>query len=166
MSPAVIKGAVLIFVALVLGVVLLSKGVDTSTSATATGSPTTVSPTTAAGATTTSTPTATTLRSARPPADVTVMVANASGIAGAAAKVSDQLKGKGYVTTDPGNSSKPASTTSVYYVGNDKPEAIEVAQAIGVSESQVAPMPNPAPVADLRGATVVVNLGPDKVPKA
>jgi hypothetical protein len=163
MSPAVIKGAVLIFVALVLGVVLLSKGVDTNTSAAPAGTPTTLSPTTTPGGSSTSAPT-TTSHGSRPPADVTVMVANASGVPGAAAKVSDKLKAKGYVTTEPGNSSKPASTTAVYYVGKDQPEAVAVAQALGVPASAVAAMPDPAPVTDLRGATVVVNLGPDQVP--
>ncbi len=77
----------------------------------------------------------------------------------------DALTTAGYATTEPDNADF-VEVTTVYYVGNDEAEAIGVATTIGLDPAAdpgvVQPMPEPAPVADLRGATVLVVLGPEQ----
>jgi hypothetical protein len=52
------------------------------------------------------------------------------------------------------------SSSTVYYADGYEAEAEAVAATLS-PQPPVAPMPDPAPVADLRGATVLVVVGPD-----
>jgi hypothetical protein len=166
-----VRGAVLLAVAVVLGALLLAYGFpDGGDSGTATageqvtgeagqstgdggdGSPPTVAPPT------------TTDTGPRDPAEITVLVANGSGVSGAASEFTDTLNGAGYVTAEAANADQSDySTTVVYYVGEEQAEAEGVATALGLDPSAVEPMPDPPPTedGDLRGATVLVVVGTD-----
>lgn len=181
-SPTVVKGAILIFVALVLGVVLLIKGTDTDTGGSAPdgGAPVAApdgdggSPDTTVAADTTDTTGATTTTEApseaRPPEEVTVLVANASGIPGAASRVGEQLTADGYLIAEPDNAKEPATTTVVYYIEGFEPEAQAVAVALGLDPEAdpdvVAEVPTPLPTVDenMGAANVLVILGTDLAP--
>lgn len=171
LSPAVIKGGILIFVALMLGAFLLWRGLDQDSGEIAAGDDVPVSDegaaTTIAGSTDATGDGATTTSitpDARPNSEVTVMVANGSGISGAAGLVSDDLTEAGYATTEPDNA-EFVDTTTVYFVSGDEWEGLGVALTLGLdveaNPDVLQPMPDPAPVPDLRGATVLVIVGPD-----
>lgn len=101
----------------------------------------------------------------RPAAEVSVLVANGSGIARAAGRVSEQLQPKGYVILDPTNAPETA-TTFVFYAEGYQADAEGVAVALGVAVANVVPMsdPPPAEIAGAGTANVLVQLGPDVVP--
>ncbi len=103
---------------------------------------------------------ATTTTEAVDPATVKIYVANASGKAGAASKVSTVLAGKQYPAPAVGNAAT-AATTMVYYLPGNAPQAQLVASSLDLPSSAVAPMPSPAPVASLGSATVLVVIGTD-----
>jgi hypothetical protein len=150
-------GAVLIAAAVLVGGVLLAKGYDEEGSIVSAGGPTeeTTTTTTVAVA-----PTTTVAASAaRPPAEVSVFVANGAGVAGAAGKLTDQLKADGYTRVNSGNSS-PVSATVVYYAEGAQAEASALADAIGVDVSAVQAMPANPP-ANAGDAIVLVVIGPD-----
>lgn len=171
MSPAVIKGAVLIVVGLLLGAFLL-RGIDDGSAAMDTdqesASPTdegedqaepAVSVPDVPGDTT-----STTAAETRAPEEITVLVANASGIPQAASKISDELGAAGFVTVEPSNADAATDLTVVHYVGSEEAAAASVAEALGLAEDTVQPMPDPPPVPDMKGATILVLLGPDRAP--
>lgn len=163
----------LLAVAVVLGVVLLAYGFpdgDATQSAATDGSipvdettvPGTADP---GGDPSGSTAPPTTGSDARPPAEVTVLVANGSGVSGAAQEFTDTLNTAGYVTAPAANADrKDYSTTTVFFVGEEQAEAAAVATALGLDPSAVQPMPDPPPTedGDLRNATVLVVLGTDQ----
>ena len=163
---SVARGAVLVAVAVVIGLLLLRDD-DSSTTQVAVGSDTaaevdegTVQPETDAddpAETTTSTTAA-----PRDPAEVKVLVANGSGTNGAAGGTTDALEALGYVTATPSNAERVASTV-VYYTTGFQAEAEALAAAIGAPPESVTPMPAVAPVDDLQLANVLVHLGPDLV---
>ena len=155
-SPA--RGALLVAVAVVVGLVLIRSGLDTGEIASSTGD--NGGPTTTTGESSTSSTAA-----ARQPGDVTVIVANASGIDGAASRLTTNLKAKGYNAAQPTNASQNVSTTAVHFVAGYEAEAKAVAAAFGAPASAVAPMPSPPPISNLASAHVLVLLGPDLAPK-
>lgn len=151
------RGAVLIAIAVVLGLVLLRNGVDTS-DVTAAGSGSTRRTTTTldpdAETTTTTVP-------LRPPAEVKVLIANGSGIDGAGRRAADALNGLGYITLEPGNAER-VETTIVYYLPGYENEADALAAALGSPPlATVAALPPTPPIAPA-DANLVVVLGPDK----
>lgn len=172
---AMARGLVLIIVAVLLGVVLLN----------ATDEPfTTADDRSAAGSdrdrdggavddeaddvggvdddvTAETTPT-TDVAASRPPGEVTVLVANGSGVAGAAARFSEQVAASGYVTAEPANmrGGARAEASVVYYTEGYEAEAAALAATLS-PVPVVEALPEPAPVDDLRGATVLLVLGPD-----
>ncbi len=95
------------------------------------------------------------------PADVIVIVANGSGVAGLAGQTSETLAGLGFQTLEPTNVDEGAINSSIYYVEGSEPAAVEVAAALGLPASSVAPLPTPAPVASIGDAVVLVVLGAD-----
>jgi hypothetical protein len=106
--------------------------------------------------------TTTTVAGQREPGDVSVLVANGSGVAGLAGDLSERVGAAGYETAEPANISEDdaVSSSTVYYADGYEAEAEAVATTLS-PQPPVAPMPDPAPVADLRGATVLVVVGPD-----
>lgn len=186
LSPALVKGGVLVFVALVLGTFLLWKGPDEAQTASS-GPPATeadgegdeggqtdgTDPDDGSDGTTVTTAATTTTEAAEAlaPEDVTVLVANASGIPGAASKVGETLAGDGYNIAEPDNAKEPSSTTTVYYIADFEAEARAVAEALGLdpeAEGVVAEVPTPLPTQDenLGAAQILVILGTDEAPTA
>jgi hypothetical protein len=162
-SPA--RGIVLIAAAVVLGLFLLRALEDSSSSDGAVTAPST---TAAPGAETTDTTaeeggeTTTTAAPARPPGEVIVRVANASGVEGAAAARTEQLAGAGYQTVDPTNGpeGQQLEATQVLFAEGFEAEARALAETLGAPADGVAAMPAPPPV-DPAGAHLVVLIGTD-----
>ncbi|HEX2023968.1 MAG TPA: LytR C-terminal domain-containing protein, partial [Acidimicrobiales bacterium] len=97
----------------------------------------------------------------RPAADVKVLPANGSGVAGLGGRIADRLKGRGYTNTLAAtNTTREVSSSSVEFNGDFEPEARAVAEALGLSATVVKALDSPR-VADTRGADVVVLIGPD-----
>ena len=148
-NPA--RGVALIATAVVLGLFIVRNGFDTPSSADG-GSPTTEagSGTTAPsgdGATTTTAA----APAAHPPAEVTVLVANASGVSGAAGEMTATLASQQYQTVPETNAPNSVGATQVLFTSGFDADA---------PAESVAPMPNPPPV-ELGGAQILVLLGPD-----
>lgn len=147
-------GAILIGVAIVIGVVLLVRGYDQEGALVVT-----------AGETEQSTPTieappVTEAPVARPPAEVSVVVANGAGKAGAAGALKSELETDGY-TTVATTDAAPVTTTLVYYADGAQAEAEALATVIGTDPNAIRVLPAQPPV-EMNGATVLVVLGPDK----
>lgn len=164
------RGAILVAVAVVIGVLLLRDD-DAPTTQVAVGSDTAadvdsvVEPDDGAEAGDTAESTTTTTAAVRDPAEVKVLVANGSGVNGAAGGTTDALEALGYVTATPANADRVPATI-VYYTTGFQAEAEALAAAIGAPPESVTPMPAVAPVDDLQLANVLVHLGPDLVPNA
>ena len=134
---AAARGAILIGVAVVIGVILLQVvdggggggggvGVTSQTSET---KKSTTPPSSTAG---------------RPAAEITVFVQNGSGVDQAAATLSNELRGLGYAIPGTGNAAIQAGTTVACVAGFEL-EAQALATAIGSGASVVAyPAPVPA----------------------
>jgi hypothetical protein len=153
---AAARGAGLLLVAVVLGVVLLRAGggnpYGRSVSTASPPSP----------LTSTRPPTATTVTvPLRSPADVKIIPANGTSTAGAGTATGNKLRAAGYNILGATNTTKPATASNVFYTAGFEREARVVAQLVGYPDSAVQPMPNPPPVADLRDANLVVVIGPD-----
>lgn len=171
-DPTAARGIALVALAVIAGFFLLAKGLDTEGALvnTDTGEVVRDEPddtgddtdtTTDDGGTDVSVLTPTT----RPPADVAVLVANGSGVARAASRISEQLQPFGYLMLDPTNGSNTSSTL-VYYVEGFQADAEAVAATLGVDVTNVAPMPDPVPsdIVGVADASVLVHLGPDIAP--
>jgi hypothetical protein len=164
---ATARGIALIAVAVVLGFVLLSSGLDDDTTVEAGSAENATTTTVAEGGTDGSTPgstTATTSATPKPPNEVRVLVANGSGVQGAAGTMNDAIKAKGYIGLDPKNAAGNVPTTVVYFAEGYQREAAAVATAIGADPATVQAMPNPPPLEDpaaLQDANVLIVLGPD-----
>jgi len=143
------RGAALIGVAVVIGIVLLQV-VDTP-SPVGSGGP--VSPATAApnGATTT-----TTAGDVRPPQEVRVLVLNGSGVAMAAATEANKLRGLGYPIAGTGNAATTPGTTVACLTGFEK-EAEALAKSVGEGVT-VATFPT-TPPAGAENADCIVTVG-------
>jgi hypothetical protein len=151
-------GAVLVVAALIIGGVLLAKGFGDDG-----GLVTTTKSTDQAndqGDQGDDVPTTDTTAPAIAPADVRVFVANASGKKGAAASVADVLAAQGFPAPGTGNAAT-STTSAVYVLAGDSGQGALVAADLGLDPSVVQPMPTPAPVTDLKGASVLVVIGTD-----
>lgn len=171
-GSAMLRGVMLIVVAVVLGIVLLqgTDGPDPFTAATE--DTTTTADTTDDGDDGDTPPTVadngvddmtTTTEVAPPtvdPSTITVLVANGSGgVAGLAAAVTEVVTEAGYETAPPTNS-KAVESSVVYYAPGFQEAAAAVAQLFDPAP-EVAPLPDPSPVDDLRGANVVLVASSD-----
>ena len=126
-----------------------------------TGGGTTVAPT--------STVAASTLPSI-PRTNIKIVVANASGVSGAAGKMGDKLAALGYTVSKRTKANgavvkQVQASTTVYFIEGAQTQASLVAQslAVGTAVPKTLLMPEPAPIlkADLGEAQVVVLLGLD-----
>jgi hypothetical protein len=158
--PSPVRGVVLVAVAVVLGFFILRAIDDTDAdtavdTAAGPGNETTVGADAPAG-TEAAAPTP------RAPAEVIVIVANASGVQGAAAEQTERIASGGYQTAPAGNAPEGTQlqTTQVMPTAGFEAEAAALAAAIGAPESAVQPLPEPPPV-DLAGANILVMLGTD-----
>ncbi len=108
--------------------------------------------------------TSTTLVELRPAGEITVKVANGAGISGIAAHQTQVLTDAGYLTEVPGNVENITGPGQVYYIEGYEAEAKQVARVFGLTDEQVAPVPDPPPV-DLGTAQILVIAGPDTTVK-
>ena len=164
------RGAVLVVVAVVIGLVLLRNGLDTSETFTPSTTDGSTSETDDAASTdgtivddgTDSTDSSVSVRT---PPEVAVIVLNGSGVQGAAARYSTALANLGYNLTDDdgANATSNVDTTQVLYQTSPadfQAEAAAVAAAIGAPATSLAPLGTPLP-GTTNSAVVVVVLGPD-----
>lgn len=158
------RGALLIGVAVILGLVLLQKvdtGKGTSTNIRAATDSTVP--------TTTSIPQVTT--TTRAPSAVKVLVANGTTVNGVAASAQRVIAQTGYnalAAVDSTAAAKAAKRqTTVYYAAGYEPEARKIGQLLGLGANlpPISPMPTPLPVADLKAANILVLIGPDYAAK-
>lgn len=150
------RGALLLAVAVVLGVLLLNTADDTPTgSSTRRGGDvdTTEPPTPTTAATTTTV-------AVRPPRDVRVLSANGTRVNGLGARLRDALRAAGYNVLAP-IEARPATSTTVYFTPGFEREAQVLAQGLRLPSNAVQPLPNPPPVSNVRGANLVAVAGPD-----
>jgi hypothetical protein len=155
---AALRGAGLLAVAVILGIILLrSGGGDPYASAVRSIAPQTPEATTRP-------PTATTLTvPVRQPGQIKVLPANGTNTAGAGLLVFNRLKQAGYNVLAATNTTNQGSATasSVFYNPDFEREARVVGQLLGLPDTDVQAMPTPPPVSDTRGADIVVVVGPD-----
>jgi len=158
-----VVGLVIVAIAVLIGVLLVFRGLS-DTPGEAGGSGDVVATTTTVdrdAPPSTDTAEDTTVAPVPAPADVIVIVANGSGVAGLAGQTSETLAGLGFQTLEPTNVEEGVIDSSVYYVEGSEPAAVEVAAALGLAASSVQPLPTPPPVASLGDAVVLVVLGSD-----
>ena len=157
---AILLGLFVIAVVLLLGQIHTSTPVPSGSAAAPTtvpgtpGSPTTVAPV----VTTTTTSTTAPVKSK---SNVPVLVANASGKAGAAAAITNELQVAGWTVQAPINATANVSTSSVYYVAGQKVTATAVAATLHLPPSVVLPYTTAAPVSTIGTAEVLVVVAPD-----
>lgn len=149
------RGAALLAVAVVLGVVLLNAADDPPVDRVSTGSRDNDTP---ASTTTSVAPTTLVTAPPRAPKDVKVLSANGTSVKGVARKITDQLKAAGYNVLAP-TDTKRADASAVYYVDDFEREAQAVAQNLGLGATSVQALPTPPPLPDARGANVLVVVG-------
>lgn len=157
--PNQARGIALIASALIVGIFVMRAGFDVDGD----GSETVANP---PGATTETTAAddggeeTTTTEPVRPPGEITVIVANASGVNGAAGNLTATLADAGYLTAPQTDAPERLETTQVLFAPGFDREAAAVAQAIGVAAEAATALPEPPPV-ELAGAQILVLLGPD-----
>ena len=154
------RGIALIVLAVGLGVVLLNATDPSPTFVETSGSKATATTVAGDDDTTSSSVAGAAKPEAHDPAAVTILVANGSGVKGAAARVATTLKGSNYVLKESVNTKTPAEASVVYYAPEYEADAQAVA-ALLTPKPGVAPMPDPIPVGDLAGANVLVVIAAD-----
>jgi hypothetical protein len=187
-TSAAPRAFLLIFVAVVLGIVILWKGLDDdpqkASSITPSSSDVTaqileeqpadlppldvseISTTTVAVVETTTTTSSPPLPT-RPPNTVTVLVLNGSGVGGAAGAVTNLLKPHGYTTLSPANGNKDEKSW-VYYKPDFSPDAKGVTDVLGIMPDLLTSFPTnglsvPEGSMDrVSDANIIVFLGSDK----
>jgi hypothetical protein len=161
-NPA--RGAALVVAAVLVGLLLLRNGLDTSEVVTASkGDDTsTDSGTDGDGSSTDQgSETTETTVAVRSPAEVTVVVLNGTSVGGAAGKYSTALESAGYKMGPPGDAATKIPATQVFFTEGYEREAAAVALAIGAPATVTpAPLPTPPP-GEVDAANVVVVIGAD-----
>ena len=162
------RGALLLAVAVVLGIVLLQQfdsGIDTggqvATDATVPADEEETTTTRRVGLTTVPVVTTTTLR-ARPKGEVRVLVANGSGLRGMATTTTNALKNLGYATLTPTDATVAVDKTVIHFAEGYEAEARELAGSLSLPATVVTRMMSP-PVAasDIGDAKLIVVVGAD-----
>jgi hypothetical protein len=142
------RGAVLIGLAVVIGIVLLQV-VDKGGGGGGVAPPVTGPPDNEST-------TSTTGEGGRPPDQVRVLVLNGSGLANAAGTKANELRGDGYAIAGTGNSPQQTGSTVACVSGFEK-EADTLAKAAGAGFS-IATYPDPPPTG-AENADCIVTLG-------
>jgi hypothetical protein len=152
------RGAILIGVAFVVGLILLQK-TDKAPKVVRT---TPNVPTTTPNITF---PTTSTSLGGHAPASVKVLVANGTNTPGAASRVVPPLTAAGYNVLAPTDATKTAKAATrqsvVYYTPGYDLDAKIIATHLTLQLSAVQALPTTAPVANTQGANVIVVVGPD-----
>lgn len=154
-NPA--RGAALVVVAVLLGLVLLRNGLDTSEVVTA-SKPDKSGATTKGDGGGASTTTTVALRS---PDKVTVIVLNGTSVGGAAGKYSTAIGSAGYQMLVAGDAATKIPATQVFFAPGFEREAAAVAAVAGAPATLTpAALPTPPP-GEIGAANVVVVIGTD-----
>ncbi len=155
-NPA--RGVALVVVAVVVGLLLLRNGLDTSEVITASKGDSSQKTDSGNGEGDTST---TTTIPARDPSTVTVIVLNGTSVSGAAGKYTTAIASAGYQMLDPGDATTKIPATQVFYAFGFEREAAAVAASAGAPSSLTpTAMPTPPP-GEVGAANVVVVIGTD-----
>ncbi|HEX5365716.1 MAG TPA: LytR C-terminal domain-containing protein [Acidimicrobiales bacterium] len=154
------RGVALVAVAVVLGFFVLRAIDDTGggPSAAEVGAPGTTEA--ASSRTTAPPPSEPSTPAPHPPGEVVVLVANGSGVQGAAGTQAQAIQDGGYQVLPAANAPQRVEATQVLATPGFEADAEALARAIGAPPGAVAAMPDPPPL-DLAGADVLVVLGPD-----
>lgn len=91
---------------------------------------------------------------------VTVQIANGTEVTGLAARYTQKLMTLDWDTLPPGNGPH-VSATVVYYNGDNRAAALEIASEIKVASSVVRPLGGLDPIAGAKNDDVIVVLGPN-----
>lgn len=152
--PAVVRGAALVGLAVVVGLILLAQVDGESGTGAATKRP-------AATTTTTSVPTTTTTLPSGPariPGELPLIVLNAGGPAGSAGALSERLRDDGYTDQLPANDWEGEAVSGVVVLCREGLAREAAALVVAIGDADIAEFPSPAPsVAD--GADCVVAVG-------
>jgi hypothetical protein len=169
-SNAGTRGALLLAVAVILGIVLLQQ-FDTPDLPSGQVSATSVpgddddeTTTTGASGLTTVPQTTTTAGRARPKAEVKVLVANGAGVRGLGASTTNSLRNAGYTdtATPTDTTTSPIERTGIQFVEGYEAEARELAGVLSLPGTVVARLASPpVAAADIADAKVIVILGTD-----
>jgi hypothetical protein len=100
------------------------------------------------------------------PSKVSVLVANASSVTGAAAAVTNELRPGGWNLESPVNASAHVSTSTVYYLSGQQQSAEAIAASLHLTSSAVGPYTTAAPISSIGTAEVLVVVGPDLATRA
>jgi hypothetical protein len=147
-------------VAVLLGLVLLRNGLDTSEVVTSSRDDSEDDGATDDGTDEGSETTETTV-AVRSPAEVTVIVLNGTSVSGAAGKYSTAIGSAGYQMLEAGDSSTKIPVTQVFFTAGFEREAAAVALAAGAPATVTpAALPTPPP-GEVGAANVVVVVGAD-----
>ena len=155
-----VRGAALIGLAVIIGIVLLQV-IDDGTSGpigdggkVSAGGTTATTATTATSNSTGTTAPTTAAAPVKPPAQVAVLVLNGSGRAGAATAESNSLKGGGYQTLTPADAAKRTGTVVYFKPGYDR-ECALVANTVG-GNAKTEAIPSPPPTGSQNASCVVI----------
>lgn len=151
------RGVLLLAVAVVVGAFVLNQLDEPPPGSGVTAATSRTTEARGAATTTTAAPPAAPLRT---PREVTVLVANASGVSKAGATVKERLRPLNYNTLAPTNAKQINVPALIHFVPDFQREANKLAEILGVPLTQVQPMPAPPPVANLMGAHVLILVGP------
>jgi hypothetical protein len=159
------RGAGLLLVAVVLGVILLNKTDDTPTT-TVTQTRSTETTRRSGGTTTSTIPTTTTI-AAHDPAAVKVLPVNGTATSGVGSRAKDVLLGARYNTLAPTDAkNKPVTATVIYFAPGFQGDAAAIARLLAIPQPVIQPMPadRAAIVKDVNNvaaAHVIVVVGSD-----
>jgi len=156
-SSALARGIALIVAAVVLGLVLLNSTDKGPVLSAKTDDAVGVTTTTTDKDSTTST---TVAAKAHDPAEVAILVANGSGVKGAAGRIAESLKASNYVLKESTNTKAAAEASVVYFAPGYQADARAVASLL-TPPPGVQPMPAELPVKDLAGAKLLVVVAAD-----
>lgn len=156
-----LRGAGLLLVAVVLGVLLLNAADDgpdrTVVAGSAAKTKGTTSTTRPAAAVSTTTSIAT-----RPPEQVKVLAANGTNTKGLGGRATDKLKSLGYNALAPTDATKrPVATSTIYWAVGYQPDARAMATQLGLPDTAVQPLGNPPPVKAVGVANIILVAGDD-----
>lgn len=156
-NPA--RGAALVVIAVVVGLLLLRNGLDTSE--VVTSSKDNSAKDSGKEAKDDSTETTETTVAVKSPAEVTVIVLNGTSVSGAAGKYSTAIGTAGYQMLEPGDAATKIPATQVFFTPGYEREAAAVALAAGAPGTVTpAALPTPPP-GEVGAANVVVVIGAD-----
>lgn len=158
-GKAMARGIVLILAAVLLGVILL-KSTDPTDPFTEKAAAGDATRTTVSAPDTSDTTATTTPAKAHAASEVTVLVANGSGVKGAAGRVAESLKTSNYVLKQSVNTTAPAEASFVYYAEGYEADARAIAGLL-TPPPGIQAMPTPLPVKDLGGAKILVVVAND-----